>query len=157
MIYLGLSSNYEDDGVWRTIHGRAIFIKKGESLQDAMRRSGVSGAKGKGNSSPDPSKIVGKIHGALGTDHWRASSSGGKADIASGGTITLTRSGTTAAGAKEHAILARSMLARNGFTHTGGNADGPLTVHNNKAISTRAVVEYEEGDKPSTTVKFKKL
>lgn len=30
----------EQDGVWRTICGRRVFIKKGQSLTDAMRESG---------------------------------------------------------------------------------------------------------------------
>lgn len=30
----------EEDGVWRTIRGRRIFIKKGENLDSAMKRSG---------------------------------------------------------------------------------------------------------------------
>jgi hypothetical protein len=29
-----------EDGVWRTISGRRVFIKKGQSLTDAMRESG---------------------------------------------------------------------------------------------------------------------
>ena len=29
-----------EDGVWRTIHGRKVFIKNGQSLQDAMKESG---------------------------------------------------------------------------------------------------------------------
>ena len=29
-----------EDGVWRTISGRRIFIKKGQSLTEAMRESG---------------------------------------------------------------------------------------------------------------------
>ncbi len=33
--------NYDDeDGVWRTIHGRKVFIKNGQSLEDAMSESG---------------------------------------------------------------------------------------------------------------------
>ena len=31
----------EEDGVWRTVGGKAIFIKKGESIKDAMRKSGM--------------------------------------------------------------------------------------------------------------------
>lgn len=32
---------YNDaDGVWRTIHGRRVFIKNGQSLEDAMKESG---------------------------------------------------------------------------------------------------------------------
>lgn len=30
----------DEDGVWKTIRGRRIFIRKGESLTDAMRKSG---------------------------------------------------------------------------------------------------------------------
>lgn len=30
----------EEDGVWRTIGGRRVFIKKGQSLSDAMKESG---------------------------------------------------------------------------------------------------------------------
>lgn len=30
----------EPDGVWRTIRGRRVFIKKGQSLHEAMRESG---------------------------------------------------------------------------------------------------------------------
>ena len=30
----------EEDGVWRTIGGKRIFIQKGESLSDAMKKSG---------------------------------------------------------------------------------------------------------------------
>ena len=33
-------SKEELDGVWRTVRGRRIFIKKGESLGEAMSRSG---------------------------------------------------------------------------------------------------------------------
>ena len=29
-----------DDGVWRTIAGRRVFIKEGQSLTDAMKESG---------------------------------------------------------------------------------------------------------------------
>src|SRR5574344_1181087 len=29
-----------EDGVWRTVGGRRIFIKEGQSLSDAMRNSG---------------------------------------------------------------------------------------------------------------------
>ena len=29
-----------EDGVWRTIGGRRVFIKTGQSLQEAMRESG---------------------------------------------------------------------------------------------------------------------
>ena len=32
---------YADEGVWRTVNGRAIFIKEGESLDDAMNRAGM--------------------------------------------------------------------------------------------------------------------
>lgn len=32
--------NKENDGVWRTIRGRRVFIRKGESLDSAMKRSG---------------------------------------------------------------------------------------------------------------------
>lgn len=28
------------DGVWRTVKGRRIFIEEGQSLSDAMRKSG---------------------------------------------------------------------------------------------------------------------
>lgn len=28
----------EEDGVWRTIQGRAIFIRKGESAEEAFKR-----------------------------------------------------------------------------------------------------------------------
>lgn len=30
----------DDDGVWRTICGRRVFIRKGQSISDAMRQSG---------------------------------------------------------------------------------------------------------------------
>ena len=30
----------EEDGVWRTVGGRRIFIKNGQSLSDAMKESG---------------------------------------------------------------------------------------------------------------------
>ena len=29
-----------EDGVWRTVGGRRIFIKDGQSLSDAMKKSG---------------------------------------------------------------------------------------------------------------------
>ena len=29
-----------EDGVWRTVGGRRIFIKEGQSLSDAMKNSG---------------------------------------------------------------------------------------------------------------------
>ena len=32
--------DYMEDGVWRTIAGRRVFIKKGQSLTEAMRESG---------------------------------------------------------------------------------------------------------------------
>ena len=31
----------DEDGVWRTVRGRRIFIKEGESLSTAMKRSGI--------------------------------------------------------------------------------------------------------------------
>ena len=30
----------ENDGVWRTVAGRRIFIRNGQSLEDAMNSSG---------------------------------------------------------------------------------------------------------------------
>lgn len=30
----------EEKGVWRTIRGRRVFIKEGQSLSDAMKNSG---------------------------------------------------------------------------------------------------------------------
>lgn len=42
----------EDDGVWRTISGRRVFIKEGQSLSDAMKESGkfkTQSKKGKTN------------------------------------------------------------------------------------------------------------
>ena len=36
-----MANNYDnEDGVWRTIGGRRVFIKKGQSLSDAMKESG---------------------------------------------------------------------------------------------------------------------
>lgn len=35
-----MASNYDEDGVWRTVGGRRIFIKDGQSVQDAMKKSG---------------------------------------------------------------------------------------------------------------------
>lgn len=37
----------EEHGVWRTISGRRVFIKDGQSLTDAMRESGKFGDKSK--------------------------------------------------------------------------------------------------------------
>ena len=34
-----MASYDNEDGVWRTIGGRRVFIKKGQSLQDAMKES----------------------------------------------------------------------------------------------------------------------
>jgi len=33
------------DGVWRTINGRAVFIKRGQTLRDALKRVGVTGGR----------------------------------------------------------------------------------------------------------------
>jgi len=35
-----MADGKDKDGVWRTICGRRIFIRKGQSLTDAMRESG---------------------------------------------------------------------------------------------------------------------
>lgn len=35
-----MADGKDKDGVWRTICGRRIFIRKGQSLTDAMRKSG---------------------------------------------------------------------------------------------------------------------
>lgn len=42
------------EGVWRTISGRRVFIKKGQSLKDAMRESGKFKDEGKSNSEKTP-------------------------------------------------------------------------------------------------------
>ncbi len=39
----------EKDGVWRTIGGKRIFIEKGDSLSDAMKKSGKFKSKEKSN------------------------------------------------------------------------------------------------------------
>lgn len=36
-----------ENGVWRTISGRRVFIRDGQSLTDAMRESGKFGNKSK--------------------------------------------------------------------------------------------------------------
>lgn len=65
-------AKYDDnDGVWRTIGGRRVFIKKGQSMSDAMKESGkfkISNKKieSKSNSSTD-SKIKQLYH-----DTWNA-------------------------------------------------------------------------------------
>ena len=45
----------DEGGVWRTISGRRIFIKDGQSLTDAMRDSGKFGAS-KNKSTAKPKK-----------------------------------------------------------------------------------------------------
>lgn len=41
-----MANNYDNlDGVWRTIGGRRVFIKKGQSLEEAMKESGKFGKK----------------------------------------------------------------------------------------------------------------
>jgi hypothetical protein len=37
----------DENGVWRTISGRRVFIRDGQSLTDAMRESGKFGDKSK--------------------------------------------------------------------------------------------------------------
>lgn len=45
MLFLGFSNDYGDDeeGVWRTINGHKVFIKKGMSIGEALRRAGITG------------------------------------------------------------------------------------------------------------------
>ena len=35
-----MASNDFENGVWRTVGGRRIFIRDGQSLSDAMKKSG---------------------------------------------------------------------------------------------------------------------
>lgn len=45
----------EEDGVWRTIGGRKVFIRKGQSVSDAMKESGKFKKKNDDNDTPPPS------------------------------------------------------------------------------------------------------
>lgn len=45
----------EEDGVWRTIHGRRVFIREGEDLATAMRNSGKFG-KSQNSNEKEPQK-----------------------------------------------------------------------------------------------------
>lgn len=42
----------DENGAWRTISGRRVFIKDGQSLTDAMQQSGKFGETEKENNSP---------------------------------------------------------------------------------------------------------
>lgn len=52
----------EPDGVWRTIRGRRVFIKKGQSLHEAMRESG------KFKNLKKEEKAIEKTEGNLGNE-----------------------------------------------------------------------------------------
>lgn len=42
----------DENGVWRTISGRRVFIRDGQSLTDAMRESGKFEESDKGSGLP---------------------------------------------------------------------------------------------------------
>jgi len=73
----------DENGVWRTISGRRVFIKEGQSLSDAMRESGKFAAEktpeykpdeeyGKIPESPDKAlvKIAKDINAEIGGEEW---------------------------------------------------------------------------------------
>jgi len=56
-----MASNDFENGVWRTIGGRRVFIREGQSLSDAMKKSGkFKSAKKKNNTFMEQAKLVDK-------------------------------------------------------------------------------------------------